>query len=315
MNALLLSVTVWDAEPWLQRFRRLLPEHLVTDKKGDIAPGTTVYVAAWKPNRGALADIPNIAAIFSLGAGVDHLLGDSSVPDVPIIRSVNVDLRNRMSEWAVLHALAHLRQLPMYISRQSAKCWKDDRSQPAAKDVRVGVMGLGFLGSDAASKLRIVGFDVAGWSKRRKDLEGIECFAGYDELPDFLGRTDMLLALLPLTNETTGILNRSLFCQMAKGGALGGPVLLNAGRGACQVEADVVSCLVDGTLAGASLDVFESEPLSEKSPLWSHPKVLISPHNAAMSDPNLIAADIADQICRFETGAAFSNTIRREVGY
>jgi glyoxylate/hydroxypyruvate reductase A len=176
-------------------------------------------------------------------------------------------------------------------------------------------MGLGVLGADAARKLKVMGFDVAGWSRSPKNLDGIVTFSGDDGLASFLARTDILVSLLPLTAETRGILNEALFAKLARDGRLGGPILVNAGRGGLQGEADIIASLDDGTLKAATLDVFETEPLPADSPLWTHPAVTVTPHNAAASEANAISAYIAEQIRRFESGEPLENVVKRDLGY
>ena len=249
--------------------------------------------------------------LFSLGAGVDHMFRDPGLPDVPIVRVNDADLRDRMSEYVLLHVLLCHRQQRMYDYLQHEKRWEDDAFQPAAKDVRVGIMGLGVLGSDAARKLAMVGFDVAGWSRTPKELEGIDCFAGDGELDAFLVRTDILVALLPFTPQTKGILNAALFAKLARDGRTGGPYLINAGRGRLQVETNILAALDDGTLRGATLDVFETEPLPVESPLWHHPAVTVTPHNSAVSEPDAVARYIAGQIQAFERGEPLQNVVDR----
>jgi glyoxylate/hydroxypyruvate reductase A len=220
-----------------------------------------------------------------------------------------------MSEYVVLHCLMHLRRQRSYDEQQRRKIWLDDRFQPGAHHVRVGIMGLGVLGQDAARKLRVMGFDVAGWSRSPRRVEGIETFSGADGLDAFLARTDILVCLLPLTEDTRGILNGSVFRRLARDGRLGGPVVINAGRGGLQVEADILAALDDGTLRAATLDVFETEPLPPDSPLWTHPAVTVTPHNAAMSDPESIAEQIVEQIERFEAGEPLRNVVDPRAGY
>jgi glyoxylate/hydroxypyruvate reductase A len=312
---LLVALTAWDVAPWLDRFRRFLPDHRVVSLQDQYGPDEVRYAASWKHPPGCLSGLPRLEAIFSLGAGVDHLLADPKLPDVPILRVVDRDLTNRMSEYVVLHCLSHLRGQSRYAARQRERVWQDERDQPAARDVRVGVMGLGVLGSDAARKLQVMGFDVAGWSRTPKQLDGIPAFAGEDGLETFLARTDILVCLLPLTDGTRGLLDRRLFARLARGGRLGGPILVNAGRGGLQVEADILCALEDGTLAAATLDVFETEPLPTSSPLWLHPRVTVTPHNAAMSDPDAIASAIAEQIRRHEAGEPWRDLVDQTVGY
>jgi glyoxylate/hydroxypyruvate reductase len=312
---LLVAITAWEPAPWVERFRRLLPDRPVVALGEAFDPAAVRYAASWKHPPGSLAGFPNLRAIFSLGAGVDHLMGDPTLPDVPVVRAVDPDLTDRMSEYVVLHCLLHLRQQRRYDAQQRGKVWFDDRRQPAAREVRVGIMGLGVLGQDAATKLRVMGFDVAGWSRSPKTVEGISAFAGAEGLPPFLARTDILVCLLPLTDDTREVLNRTLFAALARDGRLGGPILVNAGRGGLQVDADILACLDDGTLRAATLDVFEEEPLPPASPLWSHPRVTVTPHNAAMSAPETIAALVAEGIREHEVGEPLSHVIDRRLGY
>ncbi len=304
-----------DAAPWRARLATRLPLRAVVSLGEPFERQRIRYVLSWRHPPGALTDLPNLKAIFSLGAGVDHLFADPALPQAPIVRVVDPDLRDRMSEWVVMHALAHLRQLRRYERQQREKIWADDEAQPKAADLCAGVLGLGALGTDAAMKLAALGFRVAGWSARPKALSGIESFHGPDGLRRLLARTDMLVALLPLTPDTRGLLNAGLFAQLKQGGPLGGPILINAGRGGLQVEADLIEALESGVLRGASLDVFEREPLPADSPLWSHPSVYVSPHNAAISEPAAIVAAIARQIEGFERGEPLRNVVDRNRGY
>ena len=162
------------------------------------------------------------------------------------MRVVDPDLTERMSEWVVMHALAHLRQLRRYERQQRERIWADDDDQPKAAEVQVGVLGLGVLGTDAASKLGALGFKVAGWSASEKSLPGVACFSGADGLKRLLAMTDMLVVLLPLTDATRGLIDASLLSQLRRGGRLGGPILINAGRGGLQVEADILAALDSG---------------------------------------------------------------------
>jgi glyoxylate/hydroxypyruvate reductase len=313
--SLLVAITGWDPDPWIERFRRLLPERKVV-ALGDLFDRRDVrYVASWKHPPGSLAGLPGLEVIFSLGAGVDHLMSDPRLPDAILVRVVDDDLTQRMSEYVVLHCLMHLRQQRRYDEQQRRKTWFDDRHQPAAREVRVGVMGLGVLGQDAARKLTAMGFDVAGWSRSPKTLAGLATFSGNNGLDAFLARTDILVCLLPLTADTRGVLDRALVSKLARDGRLGGPVLINAGRGGLQVEADLLACLEDGTLKAAALDVFETEPLPADSPLWTHPAVTVTPHNAAMSDPESVGAQVAEQIRRYESGEPLRNVVDRGAGY
>jgi len=313
--SLLLAMTGWHVEDWRARFQALLPEMPIVVLGEAFDRRAVHYVASWKHPPGSLTGLPNLAALFSLGAGVDFLFADDKLPAAPIARVVDPDLTTRMSEYIVLHCLLHLRQQRRYDRQQRAGVWDDDRFQPAARSVRVGIMGLGELGLDAARKLQVMGFDVAGWSRSPKTIERLPSFSGEDGMKDFLARTDILVSLLPLTSDTRGIINAELLSRLARDGRLGGPFLINAGRGGLQVEADILGALDAGTLKGATLDVFETEPLPPESRLWTHPDVVVTPHNAAMSEPEAVASLIAAQIRRLEAGEPLQHVVDPGRGY
>ncbi|WP_293807180.1 glyoxylate/hydroxypyruvate reductase A [uncultured Bosea sp.] len=313
--SLLLAMTGWHVEDWRARFQALLPDMPIVVLGEPFDRRAVHYVASWKHPPGSLTGLPNLAAIFSLGAGVDFLFADDKLPAAPIARIVDPDLTTRMSEYIVLHCLSYLRQQRRYDRQQREKLWDDDRNQPAAHSVRVGVMGLGELGQDAARKLAVMGFDVAGWSRSPKTIEGLRTFSGEDGMKAFLARTDILVSLLPLTPDTRGIINAEMLAGLAQGGRLGGPFLINAGRGGLQVADDILAALDTGTLKGATLDVFEVEPLPVESRLWSHPGVTVTPHNSAMSEPEAIATAVATQIRRLEAGEPLLNVVDPARGY
>lgn len=313
--SLLIAMSQWDLDSWRQRFRRHLPGIEIVALGEPFDRRSVRFAASWKHPEGALAGLPQLEAIFSLGAGVDHLFADRSLPDVPMARVVDPDLTSRMSEYIVLHCLIALRQQRRYDRQQRAGEWIDDRDQPAARDVRVGIMGMGVLGLDAAGKLMGLGFDVACWSRTRRDVEGLASYAGAEGFKPFLGRTDILVNLLPATPDTDGILNCTSFAGLARDGRLGAPFIINAGRGASQNEADILSSLDDGTLQHATLDVFQKEPLDPASPFWLHPKVTVTPHNSAMSDPEAICALIGRQIGRLGRGLPLEHQVERKRGY
>lgn len=312
---LLLALPDWHLGEWRERFAMHLPELDIVALGEPFDRRAVHYVAAWKHPHGSLAGLPNLAAIFSLGAGVDHILRDPKLPEVPIARIVDPDLTTRMSEYVVLHCLDYLRQQGRYRAQQKEKIWDDDRHQPAARAVRVGVLGVGELGLDALRKLKMIGFDVAGWSRSPKTIEGLATYAGPQELDAFLARTDILVCLLPLTPETEGMIDGRLLGKLAKDGRLGGPMLINAARGGLQVESDILAALDAGTLQGATLDVFTVEPLPETSPFWDHPRVTVTPHNAALSEPDACAALISQQIRRLQSGEALAYTVDPLLGY
>lgn len=315
MSAFLFVTPTWDGQAWAAHMRKAMPTRSVRvwPDVGDI--NDVHYVAAWLPPENVVKSVPNLKVIFSLGAGVDAILSDPSLPlDKPLVRVNDPDLTMRMSEHVVMQVLLHHRQHHVLAANQAAKTW-GKFYQHAATDLRVGVMGLGVLGADAARKLSIMGFPTAGWSRTRKRVEGVECFAGGDELDAFLARTDVLVCLLPATAETDGILNRTLIKKLSSSGPFGAPILINAGRGRQQVEADVIASLDAGELYAASLDVFRKEPLNAESPFWTHPRIFLTPHNAADSDPATICQYVARQIERYERDGTLDNLVDRARGY
>jgi glyoxylate/hydroxypyruvate reductase len=314
MGAILLAVTGLDPTLWAERLRTLAPQRDVRlwPQLGD--PTEISYACAWQAPRGLLAGLPRLKAIFSLGAGVDHVLSDPQLPDVPVVRIVDPDLTMRMTEYVVLHVLMHHRRQRRYDAQQRERIWHE-HEQPPASRVAVGVMGLGVLGCDAASVLCRIGFRVAGFSRTPKRLAGVDTFHGDDGLDAFLRRTEILVCLLPATPATQGILRLELFRKLKRDGACGGAYLINAGRGVLQVDADILAALDEGSLAGATLDVFPTEPLPSESPLWTHPKVTITPHNAAVSDPDALAANLLRQIERLEAGLPLEHVVDRAMAY
>ncbi|OHV80628.1 glyoxylate/hydroxypyruvate reductase A [Ensifer sp. LCM 4579] len=271
------------------------------------------YAVVWKSAPDLFSRAPDLKIVFSGGAGVDHVLTLPGLPDVPLVRFVDRTLTTRMSEWVVMQCLMHLRQHRAYEALARRREWRD-LSQPEAADVTVGIMGMGVLGQDAARKLTVMGFKVVGWSRTKRVVEDIETYdaAGLDT---FLDRSDFLVGLLPLTPETTGIFNRGLFAKLSRKGPFGAPVFINAGRGGSQVEADILSCLDDGTLAAVSLDVFEREPLSPESRFWTMPNVYVTPHVAASSDVKALFVHVEEQIARFENGLPLQHVVDKVAGY
>jgi glyoxylate/hydroxypyruvate reductase A len=315
MRAILLAVTGLDPQPWEERLRALAPRrdiYLWPQRLGDRAD--VAYACAWHAPRGLFARLPRLEAIFSLGAGVDHILADPELPDVPVVRIVDPDLTMRMTEYVVLHVLMHHRRQRLYDAQQRERVWREHEQAPASA-VAVGVMGLGVLGSAAAVALARLGFRVAGWSRTPKALPDIETFHGDDGLDAFLRCTEILVCLLPATPATQGMLDRKLIRKLKRDGAAAGAYLINAARGTLQVDADILAALEDGSLAGATLDVFANEPLPAASPLWRHPKVTITPHNAAASDPRALVANVLRQIERFEQVLPLEHVVDRARGY
>ncbi len=305
----------WSPQRWKQRFDEVCPDRRVVLLPNAAFDAAAIhYAAVWKPAPGELAAFPNLRVIFNLGAGVDALMADASLPKVPLVRVSVSDLTSRMTEYVVLHVLMHHRQESYLRANQREKRWAPKAQWPASA-ISVGIMGLGTLGANAAGALKYLGFRVAGWSRSVRQTDGIECFCGKEQLDAFLRRTDILVCLLPLTPDTRHILNRGVFAKLNRDSPLQAPVLINAGRGGLQNEADILQCLDDGTLGAASLDVFAEEPLPADSPFWTHPKIVLTPHNAADTDPDEISKYVARQIERFEAGGDLENVVDPKRGY
>ncbi|MER8878588.1 glyoxylate/hydroxypyruvate reductase A [Mesorhizobium sp. M0684] len=297
------------------RWRELLSaeREVVLEPNGAGDPSIT-YAVVWKQRPNLLSSLPNLRAIFSIGAGVDHIFADPTLPDVPVVKVVADNLTQYMTEYVVWRVLDHHRQGMLYRAQQQKKIWHEPQQRPAS-DISVDIMGLGTLGRAAASVLLSLGFPVNGWSRSDRPMQGVSTYAGETGLIPFLNATDIVVVLLPLTPQTHGIINHGVLKELRKRNGLGGSVLINAGRGRLQKDADILRALDDGTLKEASLDVFEVEPLPKTSPLWSHPKVFVTPHAAATSDPVHLAPIMLRQMDAFERGEALENVVDRDAGY
>lgn len=308
---ILLSVTGYNPRRWLGLLSQERSVVLEPDGPDD---ATIHYAVVWKHRPGVLSTLPNLKAIFSIGAGVDHIFADPDVPDVPIVRVVADNLTQYMTEYVVWRVLDHQRQGAIYRDQQARKVWHEP-PQPAAPEIAVGIMGLGQLGRAATDALLALGFRVNGWTRTPRPMEGVACYDGTDGLAPFLAATDILVVLLPHTPATEGIIDYDLLRGLRRDNGLGGAFLINAGRGRLQKEADILRALDDGTLKEASLDVFETEPLPQESRLWLHPRVFVTPHAAATSDPAHLVPPMLEQMARFERGEALENLVDRNAGY
>ena len=308
--ALLFRSSPQSAARWLPHLARLMPglEVRVHPDLGNVED--IRYALVWQPQAGLLASLPDLALILSLGAGVDHILNDPSLPrQVPIVRLVDPHMTDMMTEHVALQVLRlHRRDLD-YMAQQRAQIWREHEPKNAAER-RVGIMGLGALGMAAAQRLAGLGFALAGWSRRPRADAGFETYAGPAELPRFLARVEILVCLLPLTAETDGILDARLFALLPKGA-----FVVNVGRGAHLVEADLIAALEAGQLAGAALDVFREEPLPPAHPFWRHPRVLVTPHIAAATNPATAAPIFREAIRCFEAGLPVPNLVDPALGY
>ncbi len=297
------------AEAWREALCAAIPEldFRIWPEVGD--PAEIDLALVWQPPPGELGRYPNLRAILSLGAGVDALLAQQGLPAVPIARMIDPSLTRSMTEYVMLAVLRHHRQFDHFEREQRAGRWSF-ALPPLAADRRIGIMGLGELGSAAARSLAGQGFPVAGWSRTAKALPGIEVFVGDSGWRSFLARSDILVCLLPLTKDTAGILDAATFAGLPRGA-----FVINVARGAHLVEDDLLAALDSGQLAGATLDVFREEPLPDHHPLWRHRQVLITPHVASYSSPATAAPDVVRNIALARAGRPLIHQVDRDRGY
>ncbi len=308
--ALLVTPRSDEAGEWERLLRERVPgvDFRVYPDAG--AAADVDVVLAWKPPHGLLARFPNLKLICSLGMGVDHLLEDAGLPRTePIARLVDRNMAEQMSEYALYAVLHFHRRFDVYERFQRAGLWQE-LPLPHTGARRVGVMGLGVIGEDCARKLAGLGFQVLGWSRTPKRVDAVQCFHGPGQLERFLGESEIVLLALPLTPETTGILDaRSLRLLPS------GCYLVNIARGNLVVEADLLQALDAGHVAGAFLDVTENEPLPPGHRLWTHPKVRITPHIAGLTNPRTAIAPIAQNILRLGAGRPLLDLVDPARGY
>ena len=289
-------------------FARSAP-HLTAVLADDPRAFDAQIAACWFPLPGSLAALPNLQVIHSVAAGIDHLEYDPSCPDLPVCRVVDPGHRQGMTEyvrWAVIH---FHRGFDQVLQQQKRRHWERPLQRPASQ-FRIGIMGLGSLGSAIAEDLTKAGYDVRGWARSTKDLSGVQTFVGTQSFTAFLHNVELLINLLPLTHETRGILNQTTFEHLATGAAL-----VNVGRGAHLNIEDLQQALQTGKLRGAILDVFDQEPLPSDHPLWTTAGVTITPHMASAASHNCIAEQIAENFRRLNSGEELLNSADRTLGY
>lgn len=308
--ALLFISHVDSPDDWKRAFAKLMPE-LEVRVWPDLGRKDEIEAAlVWRPPRESLLGLPNLKLIASLGAGVDHLLRDTLLPDgVPVTRFVDDDLTAMMTEYAVLHVLACHRRLPEYLEMQRNLEWRE-LPQPLARERKVGVMGLGVLGGSVASRLASFDFEIAGYSRSPKSIPGVTVFSGPSQLKPFLARTEILVNLLPLTPDTEGLLNRETLAALPKGASF-----VNLGRGGHVVEADLAAALDTGQIKAAVLDVFRMEPLPVESPFWRHPRVIVTPHVASITNPESGARKVIENLKRVRQGLPPQDRVDPKIGY
>ncbi|UCD60660.1 MAG: glyoxylate/hydroxypyruvate reductase A [Flavobacteriaceae bacterium] len=287
------------------------------------APNTAIYsyleehpkdeitmACVWKQPVETLNKYPNLECIASFGAGVDFIFKDHSVPKhIPITRVVDPVLASDMSEFVLALILSFFKNLTTYRTDQLKKIWSPQEYKRIS-DATVGIMGLGALGEKLAEDLVKNQFRVIGWATSPKVIAGVEVYAGKSQRNTFLSRSNILVCLLPLTKETTGILNNKLFKELPKHS-----YVINVARGGHLVDEDLLEYVNNGHLAGAGLDVFHQEPLPAEHPFWNHPKIQITPHVASVSDIDSVIPQLLENYRRLEEGLPLMNEVSREKGY
>lgn len=299
-----------DAAQWRAELAKHIPD-LELRVWPDLGDPTEIEAAlVWRPPAGLFERLPKLKLIASLGAGVDHVLADRSLPPgIPVVRLVDPYMTAAMSEYVQLQVLRLHRGDPFYLAQQHVRVWRP-RRQPNAAERRVGVLGLGVLGGDAALKLKVLGFDVAGWSRTEKKLAGIPTFHGAEGLEPLLARSEILVCLLPLTPATESILDARLFAALPRGAAI-----VNCARGRHLVEADLLAALDSGQISAAVLDVFRDEPLAQDHPFWRHERIVVTPHVAAATHAPTAALAVAENLRRLRDGRPLLNRVGASEGY
>lgn len=297
-------------EPWRRAFAQALPG-MPFRIWPDRGPAADVrYALVWRPDPGALDDLPNLKAVLVLGAGVDVALSNPGLPkDVPVVRLLDAGMADPMAEYALYAVLHFQRRMAAYDLQQ-----KDARWEPLpwklAPDWPVGVMGLGIMGERVASRIAALGYPVAAWVRHARPGGAVEIFTGRSRFHDFLGRSRVVVNVLPLTSETESILDAAAFAAMPRGG-----YVVNIGRGAHIDDAALVSALDAGQLDGAMLDVFREEPLPASHAFWRHPKIVVTPHVAAPTLVDVASAQVVENVRRMERGEAPLGLVERTRGY
>jgi glyoxylate/hydroxypyruvate reductase A len=307
--ALLYKADPVRGEHWKRLFAEHAPdiEWRAWPDIGD--PQDIRYLAAWQAPDDLETALPNLEVLFALSAGVDQLDLAKLPTNLPVVRLLDPGITRGMCEYATFAVLSLHRDMLRYRQQQMARCWQAHLLQPAAKR-RVGVMGLGTQAQQILATLQPFGFALSGWARSEHQIEGVDCFAGARQLPAFLGQCDIVLCVLPLTEQTKGILNRELFQHLPKGAAL-----VNMGRGGHLIEEDLLEALASGQLSAAVLDVLQQEPAAPDHPFWHHPQILLTPHIAAMTQPESAFSVLLENIRRHQRGESMLGQVDRERSY
>ena len=310
MNAILLAPNFDLPDDWIHRVELCsgLGVHIVLE--GQIPDDDIQIAVVDGPQPGRLARLRNLQVVFSLSAGLDSLIGDPLFPNLPIARIIPSAMVSLMREYVCYHALRTHRGFAAIEALQNERRWEWLAGAAPAMERNVVVLGLGSLGSPTAQALSCLGFKTFGWSRHPRTIDGVTCLHGVDALVGVLPSADILVSLLPLTPSTTNLISRDVFSRMPRGASL-----ISTGRGRCINETDLLDALDSDQLRSAILDVFAVEPLPKGHPLWSHPKVTITPHMAAYPQPTSFVEPLAENLRRFVAGELQLDKAYRERGY
>ena len=289
-DALIFYSEFDDPKAWKTTLTSELPDLAFHTDLEAVDPASVHYALAWKPPSGFFARFPNLKLVTNLGAGVDSLVGRNDLPDVPITRLSDTGMVSLMTSYVLFAAIRYARDIPIFERAQRRSEWRYVHPR-ALSDIRVGVLGLGELGTPAAEALAGVGLNVRGWSRSLKQIAGVKCSAGLETLDAFLSETEILIILLPLTPETRRLLDARRLSLLPQGAKL-----INASRGAVVDEPALIAALQSGQIAEATLDVFTVEPLPRDHVFWGMDNVLITPHLASITVPEVAAREVAESI-------------------
>jgi len=295
---------------WADALARLLPEAEVRAWSADAPPFDADYVAAFRPPAELFAREQRVRAVFNLAAGAEAMLSVPTLdPSIPIYRLEDAGMAGQMADYASYAVLRWYRDMDRYAEQAARGEWK--QLKPRRKiDFTVGVLGLGEMGGAVARRIASLGFPVRGWSRAPRQIDRVAPFAGRDGLLPFLADSRVVIAALPLTEETRGILDRNAFAQMPAGS-----FVVNVGRGGLVVEQDLLNALDSGHIGGAMLDVFATEPLPPDHPFWRHPRVTVTPHVSAVTLRDVSLAQVAEKIRRCHRGETVTGRVDRARGY
>ncbi len=298
------------AKNWARAIREKLPDTGIQIYPDVASPEEVEFAAVWKAPAGVLSEFPNLRAVQSLGAGVEHIFDVQKLKDnIPVARIVDPQLSEDMWEYCLMLALNHLKNTRIYFQQQLDKEWQQHRYR-TIKETTVSVLGLGEIGRYVAGKFAETGFHVLGWSGSEKNIKGVKSFTGEDGLDKLLNLTDVLINILPLTTGTTGILGEARLAKLKKGA-----YVINVGRGGHVIEKDLLAAIDTGHLSGAALDVFHEEPLPEDHPFWAHPKITVMPHVAGLTNPRTAVLQIVENYERMKRGEELMNIVLQARGY